>query len=83
VGGDSKTKGGLLLPESTRDHQSHKGEVVAVGPGGRDANGNIVPMEVSVGQIVLYQKYGGIETDLEGEKYFILRQNEILCVLNE
>lgn len=76
------TPGGIVLPETAKE-KPQKGEVLAVGPGARDDDGNRVTMDVSVGDTVLYAKYGGTEIKMESEKLLILRESDILALLED
>lgn len=77
---EEKTPGGIVLPETAKE-KPQRGEVLAVGPGGRDDSGNRIPMDVSVGNKVLFAKYGGTEIKLDGEKLLILRESDILALI--
>ncbi|MCS6774864.1 MAG: co-chaperone GroES [Anaerolineae bacterium] len=72
--------GKLVLPETAKE-KPQKGIVLAAGPGRRDDDGEIIPMEVKQGDQVLYAKYAGTEIKLEGKKYLILRESDILAVI--
>lgn len=72
------TKGGIVLPDTAKE-KPQEGEVLAVGAGKRGEKGEHIPMEVKVGDIVLYAKYGGTEIKLEGEDLIILRESDILA----
>jgi chaperonin GroES len=74
------TPSGIVLPETAKE-KPQKGEVLAVGPGGRDDSGNRIPMDVSVGDKVLFAKYGGTEIKLDSEKLLILRESDILALI--
>jgi chaperonin GroES len=74
------TPGGIVLPETAKE-KPQKGEVLAVGPGSRDDEGKHIAMEISVGDKVLYAKYGGTEVKVDGEKLLILRESDILALL--
>jgi chaperonin GroES len=76
------TPSGIVLPETAKE-KPQKGEVLAVGPGDRDDSGNRVPMDVSVGDKVLFAKYGGTEIKLDGEKLLILRESDVLALIEE
>ena len=76
------TPGGIVLPETAKE-KPQKGEVLAVGPGARDDEGNRIAMEVSVGDNVLFAKYGGTEIKLDGDKLLILRESDILAILED
>ena len=72
------TRGGIVLPDTVKE-KPQEGEVIAVGSGKRNDKGQVMPMEVSVGDVILYAKYGGTEIKLEGEDYMILRESDILA----
>jgi chaperonin GroES len=74
------TPSGIVLPETAKE-KPQKGEVLAVGPGGRDDSGERIPMDVSVGDTVLFAKYGGTEIKLDGDKLLILRESDILALI--
>ena len=69
---------GIVIPDTARE-KPNQGEVIAVGPGRRDDDGKIVPMEVGVGDRVLYAKYTGQEIKVENEEYIVLKETDILC----
>jgi len=72
------TRGGIVLPDTVKE-KPQEGEVIAVGAGKRNDKGEILAMDVKVGDIVLYAKYGGTEIKLEGEDYMILRESDVLA----
>ena len=72
------TKGGIVLPDTVKE-KPQEGEVVAVGPGKRSEKGEYIPMDVKVGDVVLYAKYGGTEIKIEGQDMMILRESDILA----
>ncbi len=73
---------GIVLPDTAKD-KPQKGEVVAVGSGKLLENGERVPLEVKVGDIVVFAKYGGTEIELEGEEYIVLSERDLLAVLEK
>jgi chaperonin GroES len=75
------TKGGIVLPDTAKE-KPQEGEVLAVGPGKRSEKGEHIPMDVKVGDIVLYAKYGGTEIKIEGQEMMILRESDILAKKN-
>jgi len=75
-------KGGIIIPDTAKE-KPQKGEVVAVGPGRLDEKGNRMPMEVKVGDKVLFSKYAGSEVKIGDEEYLVMREDDILCVLEE
>jgi chaperonin GroES len=72
------TRGGLVLPDTAKE-KPQEGEVLAVGPGRLSEDGKRIAMEVKVGDIVVYAKYGGTEIKVEGEELVILRESDILA----
>ena len=77
---DQKTHGGIIIPDTAQE-KPQEGEVVAAGPG-RFEKDKRVPMEVKVGDKVLYGKYSGTEVTLDGEQYLILRESDILAIVS-
>lgn len=77
---EQKSAGGILLPDSAQE-KPQRGKVIATGPGQRLENGQLAPMDVKVGDVVLYGKYSGTEVTIEGKEVVILRSNEVLCIL--
>ncbi len=75
---EQTTASGLVLVDSAKE-KPHQGEVLAVGPGRVDDSGNRIEMEVSVGDIVIYSRYGGTEVTLDGEDYLILSARDVLA----
>lgn len=80
---EEKTKTGILLPESAEKEKPEQGKVVAVGPGRRDEKGNLIPMQVKVGQKVLFKKYGPDEIKIDGKEYLICKEEDILAIIEE
>ena len=76
------TPSGIVLPETAKE-KPQKGEVLAVGPGARDDDGKRIAMDVAKGDKVLFAKYAGTELKIEGEKLLILRESDVLAILNE
>ena len=72
------SRGGIVLPDTVKE-KPQEGEVIAVGAGKRSEKGEFMPMEVKVGDVVIYAKYGGTEIKLEGVDYIILRESDILA----
>ncbi|MCR5056425.1 MAG: co-chaperone GroES [Clostridia bacterium] len=79
---ETKSKGGVILTGTAKEKQDYA-VVVAVGPGGRDDNGKLIPMEVKVGDKVMMSKYSGTEVKLDGETYMIIRQSDLLAVVED
>ena len=80
VEAEEKTKTGILLTAAAQE-KPQVAEVVAVGPGARDYNGALIPMEVKVGDLVIYGKYSGTEVSVDGKDYLIMKQTDILAIL--
>lgn len=76
------TKSGIFLPDTAKE-RPQEGEVIAVGPGRILEDGTRLAMEITVGQKVLYAKYAGTEFKLDDEEYLILRESDVLAVVNE
>ncbi len=77
---EEKTAGGIVLPDTAKERPQW-GEVIAVGPGKWDEDGkHRIPMDVKVGDKVIFAKYGGTEVKVDGEEYLILRESDILAV---
>ena len=76
----TQTASGLYIPDNAKE-KPQQGEVLAVGPGRRDDQGERIPMDVKVGDKVLYSKYGGTEVHYEGEDYLIVGARDILAIL--
>ena len=74
------TASGIILPETAKE-RPQKGKILAAGPGRLDDDGKRIPMEVKVGDTVLYAKYGGTEIKLEDKKYLILKESDVLAVI--
>jgi len=74
------TAGGIVLPETAKE-KPQKGVILSVGPGDRDEDGKRIPMDVKVGDTVLFAKYAGTEIKLEGKKLLILRESDLLAVV--
>ncbi|MDD3748956.1 MAG: co-chaperone GroES [Firmicutes bacterium] len=76
---EERTKGGIVLPDTAKE-RPQEGEVKAVGPGRLLDSGERAPMDVKVGDKVIFAKYGGTEIKIDGEEYIILRQSDILAI---
>ena len=73
------SKGGLIIPDTAKE-KPHEGEIIAVGPGKINKSGELMPMEVKVGDVVIYAKYGGSELKMDGEKFILMSENDILAI---
>ncbi|MBO2520194.1 MAG: co-chaperone GroES [Clostridia bacterium] len=79
---EQRTAGGIVLPDTAKE-KPQKGEVIAVGSGKLLDNGERVPLEVKVGDHIIFAKYGGTEVKLNGTEYLILRESDILAVVEK
>jgi len=77
---DEKTKGGIIIPDTAKEKPS-EGEIIAVGPGGRDESGKLIPMDVKAGDRVLFGKWSGTEIKLDGVEYLIMKESDIMGIL--
>jgi chaperonin GroES len=80
VESEEKTAGGIIIPDTAKEKPS-EGEVIAVGPGGRDENGKLTPMDVKVGDRILFGKWSGTEVKLNGEDVLIMKESDIMGVV--
>lgn len=79
---DEKTAGGIIIPDSAKE-KPIQGEVVAVGPGARDDSGKLIPLDVKVGDTVLFGKWAGTEVKLDGEELLVLKESDIIGVVEK
>ena len=77
---EDKTKGGIIIPDTAKE-KPQEGEVVAVGPGGRDESGKLIPIGVKAGERVLFGKWSGTEVKLDGEELLIMKESDIMGVI--
>jgi chaperonin GroES len=77
---EEKTAGGIIIPDTAKEKPS-QGEIVAVGPGGRDEAGKLIPIDLQVGDRVLFGKWSGTEVKLDGEDVLIMKESDIMGVL--
>ncbi len=75
-----KTKGGIIIPDSAQEKPS-EGEVIAVGPGGRDDSGKLIPIDIKTGDRVLFGKWSGTEVKLDDEDLLIMKESDIMGVI--
>ncbi len=80
VEAEEKSKGGIIIPDTVKE-KPQQGEVVAVGPGGRDENGKLIPMDLKAGDRVLFGKWSGTEVKLDGEELLIMKESDIMGVI--
>lgn len=77
---DKKTKGGIIIPETAQE-KPMQGEIIAVGAGGRDEAGRLIPLDVKVGDTVLFGKWSGTEVKIDGTDYLIMKESDIMGVV--
>ncbi|KZS49892.1 chaperonin GroES [Rhizobium sp. BK226] len=80
--GDVKSKGGIIIPDAAKE-KPQEGDVVAVGPGLRDSNGNLIPLDVKVGDRILFGKWSGAEVTIEGEILLIMKETDIMGIVEK
>ena len=78
---EAKTKGGIIIPDTAKE-KPHEGEVVAVGPGARDEQGKIQPLDVKAGDRILFGKWSGSEVKIDGEDLLIMKESDVLGILD-
>jgi chaperonin GroES len=81
VEADEKTVGGIIIPDAAKE-KPQQGEVVAVGPGGRDERGQLVPLDVKVGDVVLFGKWSGTEVKIDGLDCLIMKEGDVMGVID-
>ena len=79
---EEKTAGGIIIPDTAKE-KPQQGEVVSVGPGGRDEAGKLIPIDVKPGNRVLFGKWSGTEVKLDGVEYLIMKESDLMGVLEE
>ena len=78
--GEEKTKGGIIIPDNAKE-KPQEGKVVAVGPGGRDESGKLIPIDVKTGDKVLFGKWSGTEVKIDGDDLLIMKESDLLGVI--
>ena len=82
IDAEEKTAGGIIIPDTAKE-KPQEGEVVAVGPGGRDEAGKLVPIDVKAGDRILFGKWSGTEVKIDGIEYLIMKESDVMGVLVE
>ena len=77
---DEKTAGGIIIPDTAKEKPS-QGEVIAVGPGGRDESGKLIPIDIKAGDTVLFGKWSGTEVKIDGEELLIMKESDIMGIV--
>src|ERR1041384_5423370 len=79
---DEKTAGGIIIPDTAKEKPS-QGEVIAVGPCGRDESGKLIPIDIKTGDTVLFGKWSGTEVKIDGVEYLIMKESDIMGVMED
>ncbi|MVT55167.1 co-chaperone GroES [Bradyrhizobium yuanmingense] len=82
IDAEEKTAGGIIIPDTAKE-KPQQGEVIAVGPGGRNEQGQLVPLDVKVGDRVLFGKWSGTEVKIDGEELLIMKESDLLGVAEQ
>jgi chaperonin GroES len=82
IDADDKSAGGIIIPDTAKEKPT-EGEVIAVGPGGRDESGKLIPIELKKGDRVLFGKWSGTEVKLDGVEYLIMKESDIMGVIEQ
>ena len=77
---EEKTKGGIIIPDTAKE-KPQEGEIIAVGPGGRDENGKLTPLDVKAGDKVLFGKWSGTEVKIDGQDLLIMKESDIMGIV--
>jgi chaperonin GroES len=79
---EEKSAGGIIIPDTAKEKPS-QGEVIAVGPGGRDEAGKLIPIDIKVGDRVLFGKWSGTEVKMDGQELLIMKESDIMGIIDE
>ena len=82
IDAEAKTAGGIIIPD-TAQKKPQQGKIIAVGPGGRDESGKLIPIDVKIGNRILFGKWSGTEVKLDGEELLIMKESDIMGVLTD
>jgi chaperonin GroES len=82
IDAETKTAGGVIIPDTAQE-KPQQGKVIAVGPGGRDESGKLIPMDIKVGNRILFGKWSGTEVKIDGVDYLIMKESDIMGALGE
>ncbi len=77
---DQKTKGGIIIPDTAKE-KPQEGQVVAVGPGARDESGKVIPLDVKAGDRILFGKWSGTEVKIDGEELLVMKESDIMGIV--
>ena len=79
---DAKSAGGIIIPDTAQEKPS-QGEIIAVGPGGRDESGKLIPIDLKVGDRVLFGKWSGTEVKIDGQDLLIMKESDVMGIVEE
>jgi len=82
IDADNKTPGGIIIPDTAKEKPT-EGEVIAVGPGGRDESGKLIPIDLKKGDRVLFGKWSGTEVKIDGVEYLIMKESDVMGVIEQ
>ena len=80
IEGENKTAGGIIIPDTAKE-KPQEGEIIAVGPGGRDESGKLIPIDLKVGNRILFGKWSGTEVKIDGEELLIMKESDVMGVI--
>ena len=80
IDAEEKTKGGIIIPDTVKE-KPQEGEIIAVGPGGRDEAGKLIPIDLKSGDRVLFGKWSGTEVKIDGEELLIMKESDVMGVI--
>ena len=82
IDAEEKSAGGIIIPDTAKE-KPYQGEIVAVGPGGRDKSGKLIPLDVKAGDRILFGKWSGTEVKIDGVEFLIMKESDIMGILDE
>src|SRR3954453_19400010 len=82
IDAEEKTKGGIIIPDTVKE-KPQEGEVIAVGPGARDEGGKLIPVDLKVGDVVLFGTWSGTEVKIDGQELLIMKEADIMGVVDQ
>jgi len=80
IEGEAKTTGGIIIPDTAKE-KPQEGEIIAIGPGGRDESGKLIPIDLKVGDKILFGKWSGTEVKIDGEELLIMKESDVMGVI--
>jgi chaperonin GroES len=80
--GEEKTKGGIIIPDTVKE-KPQEGEIIAVGPGGRDEAGKLIPIDLKIGDKILFGKWSGTEVKIDGQELLIMKESDVMGVIED